>query len=464
MSMCRCGSEPLPSNHSGAHRSGASSQYHDIHSRMAESKYDIFISYRRDGGAQYARILQLMLQQRGYKVFLDYDELTDGVFSEKIISAIKVAPVFMLVLSKGSMTRCANEGDWVRREMATAIEEHKHIIPINPDNGFDGFPDGIPDEIRKVFSSHQHSDISFGQALGATIDLMISNRLEPTLGKRIPQSHKDENFDMAKETLRKMDAHNRFMKGVGIACSAAVIAIVVCTCFFFWRNINDRDKRSAMRTELQEKHKTFLLQLSPDLSVEQMTIIDTILMNMSEVYPDSVWMSQFEFSVGQWYGLKGEHYDISLSHMPMTGMSFGDIGMMLMELGDMTNLQISLPDAEVWKYAARGGAYQENTLYTGSNDVEKVAWYKDNSGGHAHPSDGQQGKEPNMLDLYDMSGNVGELCNSRFEDSGLYTVCGGDFDSPASEVTANSCKGISTDAKDPAVGFRIIISKNGFHN
>ena len=43
---------------------------------MATQQYDIFISYRRTGGAQYARILQLMLTQRGYKVFLDYDELT----------------------------------------------------------------------------------------------------------------------------------------------------------------------------------------------------------------------------------------------------------------------------------------------------------------------------------------------------------------------------------------------------
>ena len=45
-----------------------------------KQKYDIFISYRRTDGAQYARILQLMLAQRGYKVFIDYDELTDGKF------------------------------------------------------------------------------------------------------------------------------------------------------------------------------------------------------------------------------------------------------------------------------------------------------------------------------------------------------------------------------------------------
>ena len=91
-------------------------------------KYDIFISYRREGGAQYARILQLMLQQRGYRVFLDYDELTDGVFSDHIKTAIKESPIFMLVLSKESMRRCINADDWVRQEIALAIEQQKHTV------------------------------------------------------------------------------------------------------------------------------------------------------------------------------------------------------------------------------------------------------------------------------------------------------------------------------------------------
>ena len=87
------------------------------------NNYDIFISYRRDGGAQYARILQLMLIQRGYKVFLDYDELRDGTFSDRIKAAIKAAPVFMPVLSAGSMARCVNENDWVREEILLAAQE-----------------------------------------------------------------------------------------------------------------------------------------------------------------------------------------------------------------------------------------------------------------------------------------------------------------------------------------------------
>ena len=125
----------------------------------------------------------------------------------------------------------------------------------------------------------------------------------------------------------------------------------------------------------------------------------------------------------------------------------------------MTNLTVELPNAELWEYAAHSGPYQETLIYVGSNDPDSVAWYKGNSQGHVHPSDGQQGKEPNMLDLFDMSGNVSELCNSHFDDSGLYTICGGDYDSPASAVTATSRKGFNTNARDKHVGFRIIIRR-----
>lgn len=433
---------------------------------MTEHKYDIFISYRRAGGAQYARILQLMLIQRGYKAFLDYDELTDGVFSEKIVAAIKDAPVFMLVLSEKSMERCANDGDWVRREITLAVEQNKHIVPVNPDNGFDGFPEGMPENLKEFIGSHQHSEISFGQALGATIDLMIKNRLVPTLGERTSNEHKDTDYATAQETLRKQDVHNRFMKRLGIAGVAAVILIVLGTCLWFWHNQKSKEQAEAetaaldeLRVEIQERHKNFGLQFSPDLTATQMNTIDTLLQNMAAVRPDTLWMSQFEFTIGQWYGIKGEPYDETQKNLPMTNVSFGEIYMFISGLGDLTNLNVELPSVEEWEYAAHGGSNNEMTIYVGDEDVNKVAWYKDNSDGKAHPSDGRQGKEPNMLDLYDMSGNVSELCNSLFDESGLYTICGGNYNSPFSEVTIASRKGFATDAKDKAVGFRIIIRK-----
>ena len=426
---------------------------------MTDHKYDIFISYRRDGGAQYARILQLMLIQRGYRVFLDYDELKDGIFSDKIRAAIKQAPVFMLVLSKGAMQRCANDGDWVREEITLAVRQHKHIIPVNPDNGFDGFPEGMPAELKDSIGSHQHSEVSFGQALGATIDLMIQNRLVPTLGARSSDKHKDEDYDAAQETLRKQDAHNRFMKRLGIASAIAVITIILGTCYGFWRHQMNKEALDSMRTELQDKYSQFHLQLNTDLTLQQMAIIDTMLSNMTEVYRDSIWMSQFEFTVGQWHTIKGKPFEEARRHLPMTNVSFGDICLFLMDFGDMTNLTVELPSAEVWEYAARGGEDRETTLYVGNDDVDKVAWYRDNSEGHVHPTDGQQGKEPNGLDLYDMSGNVSELCKTPFGESELYTICGGNYKSPASEVTVTSRQGFATDAKADTVGFRIIIRK-----
>lgn len=432
-----------------------------------ENRYDIFISYRRVGGAQYARILQLMLIQRGYKVFLDYDELTDGVFSDKIRAAIKEAPVFMLVLSKGSMDRCANDGDWVREEITLAVNQQKHIIPVNPDSGFDGFPEGMPKHLKDSIGSHQHSEISFGQALGATIDLMIKNRLVSTLGERKSNEHKDVDYEAARETLRKQDAHNRFMKRLGVVCAIAVIAIVLGTCYWFWQHQNEIrlqqkeiETLSMLRSELEKKYKDYGLQLSPGLTMRQMNTIDTILINMSEVKSGKLWMSQYELTRGQWYGILGGDYDEKQKSLPMAEVSYGEICMVFLDsLRNMTNIDFDLPSQEEWEYAAHGGDNKETYLYVGDDDVNKVAWYKENSQGKTHPSDGQQGKDPNSLDLYDMSGNVSEICKTPFGESGLYTICGGNYDSPASEVKVSSRQGFATDAKDPKVGFRLIIRK-----
>lgn len=426
---------------------------------MTNNKYDIFISYRRDGGAQYARILQLMLIQRGYKVFLDYDELRDGTFTDRIIAAIKAAPVFMPVLSADSMKRCVNEGDWVRKEILLAAQEGKHFVPIDPDRTFNGTPEGVPVALKESIEGNQHSEIAFGQLLGASIDQMITDRLVEKVGVRIPLEKRDSDFDAAKETLRRIDAHHRFMKRLSVFGVVAVIMIVLATCGIYYRHLIGKETLERYRVELQDKHKDFMLQLNQDLTMQQMAVIDTMLTNMTPVYSDSIWMSQFEFWVSQWHGIKGEPYDEAQAHMPITNVSYADICMFLGDLGDMTNLNVELPSVEVWQYAAHGGENQETTLYVGNDDAEQVAWYKDNSGGNAHPSDGQQGKEPNMLDLYDMSGNVSELCNTPFDDSGHYTICGGDYDSPASEVTADSRKGFATDAQDKHVGFRIIIRR-----
>ena len=146
--------------------------------------YDIFISYRRsDGGREIARAIKSELDRLGYAVFLDFDELKDNVFDDRIISAIDSAPVFLFILSQNSLDRCVNEDDWVRKELEHAIGNKKHIVPVNPDNQFRTIPDGVPEGIREIIGRTQHSDVMLGSLFQASIRKMVDERIEPYVVK-----------------------------------------------------------------------------------------------------------------------------------------------------------------------------------------------------------------------------------------------------------------------------------------
>jgi len=70
-----------------------------------------------------------------------------------------------------------------------------------------------------------------------------------------------------------------------------------------------------------------------------------------------------------------------------------------------------LPTEAEWEYAARGGKHNSPFKYSGSDNVDKVAWYESNSGNKAH----EVGKKsPNVLGIYDMSGNLWEWCSDWY--------------------------------------------------
>jgi hypothetical protein len=74
-----------------------------------------------------------------------------------------------------------------------------------------------------------------------------------------------------------------------------------------------------------------------------------------------------------------------------------------------------LPTEAEWEYAAMGGTQSHGYTYSGSNDIDSVAWVTTNSEGNTHPV---KSKAPNELSIYDMSGNVIEWCWDRW---GYYT-------------------------------------------
>ncbi len=77
-----------------------------------------------------------------------------------------------------------------------------------------------------------------------------------------------------------------------------------------------------------------------------------------------------------------------------------------------TGYRYTLPTEAQWEFAARGGNKSKGYKYSGSDNLDKVGWYSDNSGKKTHEV-GQ--KATNELGLYDMSGNVYEWCYDWYD-------------------------------------------------
>ena len=111
-------------------------------------KYDVFISYRREGGSEMAKHMRDTLTERGYRVFLDVESLGRGPFNTALYDVIDNARDFLLILSPGALDRCFNEGDWVRHEIERALEKGKNIVPVMLKDF--AFPETLPDSIDSI--------------------------------------------------------------------------------------------------------------------------------------------------------------------------------------------------------------------------------------------------------------------------------------------------------------------------
>jgi formylglycine-generating enzyme required for sulfatase activity len=130
-----------------------------------------------------------------------------------------------------------------------------------------------------------------------------------------------------------------------------------------------------------------------------------------------------------------------------------------------------LPTEVEWEYAARGGPHwRDGFRFSGSDDIDAVAWYDRRHGDHTQPVGL---KAPNQLEIFDMSGNVWEWCQdaftpdtSRIPGDGTSFVGpgaerllrGGCFHNWAIHCTVSKRYEIARDYHDGCIGFRLVFS------
>ena len=123
-------------------------------------------------------------------------------------------------------------------------------------------------------------------------------------------------------------------------------------------------------------------------------------------------IGETEVTQALWTAVMGDNPSITKGDdLPVDGISWQECMDFISKLNASSGMTFRLPTEAEWEYAARGAKYSLGYKYAGSNDLDEVAWVEGNSNGHIHPV---KTKRPNELGLYDMSGNVFELCQDYY--------------------------------------------------
>lgn len=148
--------------------------------------YQIFISYRRDGGEFLAGRISDKLTAKGFSVFYDVESMRSGPFNEQIYFAIDQCEDVLLVLPPNALDRCVDENDWVRKEIEYSLKKGKNIIPVLMRNF--SFPENMPESIKAI--AMREGIIADSNYFDAMID-----RIQSLLQSTTKQNGNQENTD-----------------------------------------------------------------------------------------------------------------------------------------------------------------------------------------------------------------------------------------------------------------------------
>lgn len=172
-----------------------------------------------------------------------------------------------------------------------------------------------------------------------------------------------------------------------------------------------------------------------------------------------------------WQAVMNENPSKNNGNYPVEKVSWNEVMEFIKTLRNITNRNFSLPSEAQWEYAAKGWVKSRGHIYSGSDNLNEVAWCIDNSNNVTHEV---AQKQPNELGIYDMSGNVMEWCYDYYcksfynlairkdpicEKPSLYRVVRGGGYSDSSRICRLSHREIKMPAeRSIGLGFRLVLN------
>ena len=186
---------------------------------------------------------------------------------------------------------------------------------------------------------------------------------------------------------------------------------------------------------------------------------------------NNYYIGKYEVTQALWQAVMGSNPShFKGDALPVEQVSWKDCQKFITKLNRLTGKNFRLPTEAEWEYAARGGNKSRGYRYSGSNTIDDVAWYENDALSQTHPVGT---KQPNELEIYDMTGNVMEWCQDWYGSyssspqvnptgaaSGSYRVVrGGGWSDSARGCRTSDRDFISPGGRSSDLGLRLVLSE-----
>ncbi len=345
---------------------------------------DVFISYKSNdpqlgnNDETVAKELCAALEAAGISCWIAPRDIEPGVrYGRAIMEAINSCKVMVVVFSKH-----ANTSEHIANEVDAIFARKVDIIPFN----IDGSQPGL--ELNYYLRRMQWIDAS-GDYCKKIPELITA--LRHKLGKRdsIPSSSEKEPLPSQTEPVAYNPSIETFtVNGVSF---------------------------NMVRVE----GSTFMMGASPEQNeaTDRERPAHKVTLSTFQIGETQVTQKLWEAVMGYrskpgvlypWWDDSKNTHDVNC---PVIA-SWGECLDFIAHLNEITGRSFRFPTEAEWEFAARGGIKGKGCKYSGSYNLDEVAWFEGNSMDITHAVAKKKGNE---LGLYDMSGNVFEWCQDKYD-------------------------------------------------